>query len=90
MHSSISKFRRIWVAFLLLLLLSHAVFSSPHDGLIRIEMKKKKLDYVNRFVGQKDSKERVTAMVPVRKYHLCCNLRDSDTDVVTLMNSMDA
>ncbi|KAJ0051864.1 hypothetical protein Pint_02006 [Pistacia integerrima] len=85
-----TKFRPIWVAFLLLLLLSPTVFSSPHDGLIRIGLKKKKVDQVNRFVGQTDSKERETARVPVRKYHLRGNLRDSDTDIVALKNYMDA
>ncbi|KAJ0074709.1 hypothetical protein Patl1_35119 [Pistacia atlantica] len=85
-----TKFRPIWVAFLLLLFLSSTLFSSPHDGLIRIGLKKKKVDQVNRFVGQTDSKERETVRVPARKYNLYGNLKDSDTDIVALKNYMDA
>lgn len=67
------------------------VFSMPNNGLIRIGLKKQKLDQSNRLAGQIDSKERATLRAPIRKYYLRGNLGDSeDTSIVELKNYMDA
>ncbi|XP_042976367.1 aspartic proteinase A1-like isoform X1 [Carya illinoinensis] len=75
-------------ALLLLFLLSPTVFSTPNDRLIRVGLKKKKLDDSNRLAGQIDSTERVTVRAPVRKYYLHGN--SEDTSIVALKNYMDA
>lgn len=85
-----TKFRDIRVALFLLLILSPAVLSLPNDGLVRIGLKKKKLDQINRLVDQTDSKDGEVMKAPVRKYHLRGNLRDSEIDIVALKNYMDA
>ncbi|GAV73783.1 Asp domain-containing protein/SapB_2 domain-containing protein/SapB_1 domain-containing protein [Cephalotus follicularis] len=79
------KFSAVWVALLLLL---PVVLSVPNDGLVRIKLKKKKLDQINRIAGQVDSKE---DPLNVRKFHLRGNALDSgDTDIIALKNYMDA
>jgi len=86
-----TKSRASLATLLLLFLLSPMVFSVPNNGLIRIGLKKQKLDQSNRLAGQIDSKERATLRVPIRKYYLHGNLGDSeDTSVVELKNYMDA
>lgn len=81
-----TKFGVSLVAFVLLLLLSPTVFSSSSDGLIRVGLKKRKLDPINRLAGDVDSKEGNA----VRNYRLRGNLGDSDTDIIALKNYMDA
>lgn len=81
-----TKFGVSLVAFVLLLLLSPTVFSSSSDGLIRVGLKKRKLDPINRLAGDVDSKEGNA----VRNYRLRGNLGDSDTDIIPLKNYMDA
>ncbi|XP_062152239.1 aspartic proteinase A1-like [Alnus glutinosa] len=86
-----TKSRASLATLLLLFLLSPMVFSVPNNGLIRIGLKKQKLDQSNRLAGQIDSKERATLRAPIRKYYLHGNLGDSeDTSVVELKNYMDA
>ncbi|TXG55390.1 hypothetical protein EZV62_020646 [Acer yangbiense] len=85
-----TKFRAIWVTFFLSLLLSPTVFSLPKDGLVRIGLKKKKLDQINRLSGQINSNEGEGIRAPIKTYHLPGNLGDSDADIVSLKNYMDA
>lgn len=73
-------------ALCLLLLLSPLVFSVSNDGLVRVEIKKRKLDQTNQvFVGI-DSNGAHSA----RSYRLGGNVGDSDTDIVALKNYLDA
>ncbi|KAG2716965.1 hypothetical protein I3760_03G151900 [Carya illinoinensis] len=81
-----SNSRICLAALLLLFLLSPTVFSTPNNGLIRIGLKKKKLDQSNRLGGQVDSKEWATLRVPIRKYYL----HDNSEDIVALKNYMNA
>lgn len=86
-----TKSRARLATLLLLFLLSPMVFSVPNNGLIRIGLKKQKLDQSNRLAGQIDSKERATLRSPIKKYYLRGNLGNSeDTSVVELENYMDA
>lgn len=81
-----TSFRVSAVAFFILLLLAPFVFSSSSDGLIRVGLKKRKVDHVNRLAGGVNSKEGTA----VRNYGLGGNLGDSDADIVELRNYMDA
>lgn len=87
-----TKFAAIRVALFLFLILSPAAFALPNDGLVRIGLRKKKLDQINRLVGQTVSKEEETMRTPVKRYNLHGGLgdSDSDTDIVALNNFMDA
>lgn len=86
-----TKSRASLVALLLVFLISPMVLSMPNDGLIRIGLKKMKLDQSNRLAGQIDSKEQATLRAPIRRYYLRSNLGDSDdSSIVYLKNYMDA
>ncbi|XVE78453.1 hypothetical protein DITRI_Ditri13aG0146500 [Diplodiscus trichospermus] len=86
-----TKFKAIRVMLLLLLILSPAVFSVPNDGLVRIGLKKKKLDHVSRAAEQIDFKEGKLSSAPLRKYYLPGNHGASDdSEIVALKNYMDA
>lgn len=79
------------VAVFLLLLLSPAVFSLSNDRLIRVGLKKRKLDQLNRVAGQRYSKERGTLGGLERKYKFHGYNGDyEDADIVSLKNYMDA
>ncbi|KAL0442956.1 UNVERIFIED_CONTAM: Aspartic proteinase [Sesamum latifolium] len=80
-------------AFALTLLLSSLsfslAFSTPNDGLVRIGLKRLKLDQNNRVATRLESKEALRASI--RKYNLRGKLGDAaDTDIVALKNYMDA
>ncbi|KAF5726456.1 hypothetical protein HS088_TW22G00134 [Tripterygium wilfordii] len=60
-------FRSFWLA---LLLVFPAVLSIPGDGLIRIELKKKKLDQIYRPTGQVDSSNGEVLRTPIKKYNM--------------------
>lgn len=79
-------FRMSVVAFCMLLLLAPTVFSLSGDGLIRVGLKKRKVDHVNRLAGGVNSNEGSSG----RKYGLRGNLGDPDADIVELRNYMDA
>lgn len=81
-----TNFRVCAVAFCMLLLLAPTVFSMSNDGLIRVGLKKRKVDHLNRLAGGVNSKEGSA----VRKYGLRGNLGDPDADIVELRNYMDA
>lgn len=87
-----TKFGASLVTPFLFLLLSHVVFSTTNDGLVRIGLKKMKIDqkcHMNRRSNANEQEE--TPGGPIRKYHLRGNLGDSeDTDIVALKNYMDA
>lgn len=77
------------VALFFVLLLSPAVFSS-HDGVVRIGLKKKKLDMVNHLPGQDNLLTGIRRKGHVRNF-LRGNVGDSeDIDIVMLKNYMDA
>ncbi|KAF2284927.1 hypothetical protein GH714_032622 [Hevea brasiliensis] len=83
----VTKFSAVWIA---LLLLFPVVLSSQNDGLIRIGLKKKKLDQVNHPVGAFDSKEEEAMRAAAKKYQFCNNIgNSSDADIVALKNYLD-
>ncbi|KAL0363204.1 UNVERIFIED_CONTAM: Aspartic proteinase [Sesamum calycinum] len=80
-------------AFALTLLLSSLsfslAFSASNDGLVRIGLKRLKLDQNNRVATRLESKEALRASI--RKYNFRGKLGDAaDTDIVALKNYMDA
>ncbi|CAN1243005.1 Aspartic proteinase A1 [Linum perenne] len=85
-----SRPRNITAALLLCVLLP-LVFAAPNDGLVRIGIKKRKLDQNNLVAAQLGSKGGELLNASIRKYHFRGNLGDAqDTDIVTLRNYMDA
>ncbi|KAL3509810.1 hypothetical protein ACH5RR_029211 [Cinchona calisaya] len=72
--------------FILLLVLSPAVFSASNDNLVRVALKKTKLDQVNKISGNIHFNERGSA----RHNCLHSNTGQSDTDIIALKNYMDA
>ncbi|CAN1147116.1 Aspartic proteinase A1 [Linum perenne] len=85
-----SRPRNITAALLLCVLLP-LVFAAPNDGLVRIGIKKRKLDQNNLVAAQLGSKRGELLNASIRKYHFRGNLGDAqDTDIVTLRNYMDA
>ncbi|CAI0437279.1 unnamed protein product [Linum tenue] len=84
------SFKPVAAALLLCLLLPLA-FAAPNDGLVRVGIKKRKLDQNNRVAAQLGSKEGDLLSASVRKYRFRDNLGDSeDADIVILKNYMDA
>ncbi|KAK9665871.1 hypothetical protein RND81_14G142100 [Saponaria officinalis] len=84
-------FRAIFSCFLLLLLVSPLGLSASDDGLLRVGLKKKKLDQVNRLATQYSSKgEKLTSMLQ-RRYG-AENILGSDGDggIIELKNYLDA
>ncbi|XP_057506748.1 cyprosin-like [Actinidia eriantha] len=73
---------------LLLFFLSHTSFSASNNGLIRVGLKKSKLDQINRLGGQVDKEGLLGASE--RNYRLRGALGDSDTDIIALKNYMNA
>lgn len=79
------------VALFLCLLLFPAVFSVPDEGLVRIGLKKRNLDHLNRMDIHLKSKKAELLRSSVKKYHLGGNLAvEEDVDVLTLKNYLDA
>ncbi|KAK4386711.1 Aspartic proteinase A1 [Sesamum angolense] len=82
------RFRTLAFNLFLSSLLFSLAFSASDDGLIRIKVKKLKLDGNSRLAARLESKE---GRVPVRKYSpLGKVVSNADTDVVALENYMDA
>lgn len=79
--------RYTFAALVLLFALFSSVFSARDDGLLRIGLKKRKLNQINRFSESLESKQEGF----VKDYY---NFRgvngDSDTDIVALKNYLDA
>ncbi|XP_016560147.1 aspartic proteinase isoform X2 [Capsicum annuum] len=79
------------VAIFLLSLLFSLAFSTSNDGLVRIGLKKIKLDQNNRLAARLEAKEGEALRASIRKYNFRGNLGASeDTDIVALKNYMDA
>ncbi|KAL7213561.1 hypothetical protein ACSBR2_016147 [Camellia fascicularis] len=67
------------------------VFSAPNDGLVRIGLKKIKIDQNNLLAARLESKEREVLKVSTNKYNHHGNLGEAEeTDIVALKNYMDA
>ncbi|GER44921.1 aspartic protease family protein [Striga asiatica] len=82
-------------AFALFLFLSSLYLSfaltEQNDGLLRIGLKRRKMDKNNRIASQLESKEAQTLRASIRKYNFRGKLGDAaDTDIVALKNYMDA
>ena len=68
-----------------------SVVSASNDGLVRIGLKKLKLDPNNRLAARLESKDREALIASIKKYGFRNNLGDSEeTDIVALKNYMDA
>ncbi|GMJ05080.1 putative aspartic proteinase A2 [Hibiscus trionum] len=82
---------RTTVITLFLCLLFPVVFSASNDGLVRIGLKKRKLDPSDLLTARLDSKEGEALRDSLGKYHHHGNLQDSsDIDIVALKNYMGA
>lgn len=79
--------RYCFAALVPLFVLFTSVISARDDGLLRIGLKKRKLDQINRFSDNIDSKKGGS----VRGYYNLGSVNgDSDTDIVVLKNYLDA
>lgn len=87
-----TKLNPVVVTFLGCFLLFPVVLSASDDGLLRIGLKRRRLDKNSRIAARLDLSEGELLMTPsAGKHHLNGNLRDSgDSDVVALKNYMDA
>lgn len=85
-----TKVLAVLAAIFTLLLLSPEFYSAANDGLIRIGLKKRKLDRLNHISGPRISKEGVLRG-PGRNYYPNDYVKDpEDADIVSLKNYMDA
>ena len=72
-------------------LLFSVVSSASNDGLVRLGLKKMKLDPNNRLAARLESGDREALRASIKKYRFRNNLGDSEeTDIVALKNYMDA
>ncbi|KAH9749609.1 Aspartic proteinase A2 [Citrus sinensis] len=86
-----TKIRAVPLSLFLSSLLFSLVASVSNDGLVRIGLKKMKLDPNNRLAARLESEHGEALRASVKKYGFPNNLRDSeDTDIVALKNYMDA
>ncbi|KAL3820732.1 hypothetical protein ACJIZ3_006637 [Penstemon smallii] len=85
------RFGAVGLTLLLSSLLFSLAFSASDDGLVRIGLKKLKLDENNQLAARLESKEGEQLRASIRKYNFRGKLGDTaDTDIVTLKNYMDA
>lgn len=85
-----TAFRNMLSSFFLVLLLSPLALSASNDGLVKVALKKKKLDQVSRLTTQYGSIEESIRM-PMKRYGLANNLASNDdADIVPLKNYLDA
>lgn len=85
-----TKIRVCLVTLFQFLLLTHVVLSTPNDGLVRIGLKKVKLDQtsqIHRDTNAQNAQGSVRA--PLKEYRLRGDY-SGDTDIVELKNYMDA
>nr|XP_023925137.1 aspartic proteinase-like [Quercus suber] len=86
-----SNLKAVVLSVFLSTLLFSLVTSASNDRLVRIGLKKIKLDQNNRLAVRLESKEAQAVRASVRKYHIRNSLGDSDkTDIVPLNNYLDA
>ncbi|CAI9090114.1 OLC1v1024807C2 [Oldenlandia corymbosa var. corymbosa] len=81
-----TSFRSALVSFLLLFVLSSAFLSTSGTKLIRVSLKKAKLDQVNRLSGSNNFNDGSS----IRTYGPRGTLEPSETDIIALKNYMDA
>lgn len=74
------------VALFLLFLLSPTAFSATNDGLLRVGLKKRKVDQFNKVTENGLSMEGTAR----RNFGFHGALRNSDADIISLKNYMDA
>lgn len=67
----------------LLFLVSPPAYSTSNGGLVRIGLKKRKINQLNQHDASNEEDSR-------RNFGLHGNFRDSDTDIISLKNYMDA
>ncbi|GAB4830832.1 hypothetical protein Ancab_004860 [Ancistrocladus abbreviatus] len=85
------KIKAFVVPLFLLSLVLPLVFSASNDGLVRIGLKKRKIDQNNRIAAELEAKEGAALRSSLRKYYLHGNLEGAEeTDIVALKNYMDA
>lgn len=85
------RFRAVVLTFFLSSLFFSFSFSASNDGLLRIGLKKMKMDKNNRLAARLESKEAEQLRSSIRKYNFRGKLGDAaDTDIVALKNYMDA
>lgn len=84
-----TKFGASVVALLLFFLSLHTSFSASNDGLIRVGLKKGKLDQINRFGQPNCNRERLSG-ASARNNHVGGTVGDSDIDILELKNYMNA
>ncbi|PWA89419.1 cyprosin [Artemisia annua] len=70
----------------LLLLLAPTAYSAANGKLVRVGLKKRKINQLNQLSGHAGSKERYAG----RNSGILGNIRDSDSDAIALTNYMDA
>ncbi|PRQ52748.1 putative phytepsin [Rosa chinensis] len=86
-----TKIRACLVTLFQFLLLSHVVLSTPNDGLVRIGLKKVKLDQTSQLHRETNAKNAQGSMRdPLKEYRLRGGDSSGDTDIVELKNYMDA
>ncbi|XP_060669946.1 aspartic proteinase isoform X2 [Ziziphus jujuba] len=86
-----SVIKVVLLSFVLSTLFFSLVSSASNDGLLRIGLKKKKLDPNSRLAARLESKNGEPFRSSIRKYNLHNNVGDSkDADIVILKNYLDA
>lgn len=86
-----TKIGAVVLSLFLSCLLFSLVASVSNDGLVRIGLKKMKLDPNNRLAARLESEHGERLRASVKKYRFPNNLQDfEDTDIVALKNYMDA
>ncbi|XP_052178867.1 cyprosin-like [Diospyros lotus] len=83
-----NKFGAIFIVLLATFLSFHTSFSALSDGVIRVGLKKRKLDQIIRVGRQIDTREGLSGAS--RKPRHCGNMGDSEADIITLKNYMNA
>ncbi|KAG8635181.1 aspartic proteinase [Manihot esculenta] len=86
-----TSFKPVILSLFIASLLFTFTYSASNDGLVRIGLKKMKLDQNSQVVTRLESKNVEAYRASVRKYGLRDNLADSgDPDIVALKNYLDA
>ncbi|KAL6992825.1 phytepsin [Sarracenia purpurea var. burkii] len=86
-----TKLRAVVVSFHLWFLLFSNVISASNNGLVRIGLKKMKIDQNNLLAARLESKEGGAMKASIKKYNFHGNLGEAeDIDIVDLKNYMDA
>ncbi|KAL8461472.1 hypothetical protein ACS0TY_032807 [Phlomoides rotata] len=85
------RFRAVTLTLFLSSLFFSVSFSASNDGLLRIGLKKLKVDQNNRLAARLETKGAEQLRASIRKYNFQGKLGDAaDSDIVSLKNYMDA